>query len=152
MCTFRASCYSTRLSWTHTPIINWPLCLGQKVSEKDEGVVALHLPTGPLKTCSGLEPVPRCQPSTYQPITWWHSHCAIRACNITLHWLNLLNKKIYTLCPLVLYTSSTNCQHSIVVYLHNTHIFQQHSIFIQFFHPKGMHFYFMLGWEMITAL
>ena len=31
-----------------------------EVSEREEGVVALHLPTGPLKTCSGLEPVPRC--------------------------------------------------------------------------------------------
>ena len=27
--------------------------------------MALHLPIGPLKTCSGLEPVPRCEPSTY---------------------------------------------------------------------------------------
>ena len=31
-CTFRASCYSTRLSWAHTPVINWAVCLGQKVS------------------------------------------------------------------------------------------------------------------------
>ena len=23
MCTFRASCYSTHLSWGHTPVINW---------------------------------------------------------------------------------------------------------------------------------
>ena len=29
----------------------------------------LPLTTGPLITCSGLEPVPRCEPSTYQPIT-----------------------------------------------------------------------------------
>ena len=28
-----------------------------EISEKEEGVVALHLPTGPLKTCSGLEPI-----------------------------------------------------------------------------------------------
>ena len=28
----RASCYSTRLSWAHTPVINWAVCLGQKVS------------------------------------------------------------------------------------------------------------------------
>ena len=28
-CTLRASWYSTRLSWAHTPIINWPVCLGQ---------------------------------------------------------------------------------------------------------------------------
>ena len=31
-CTFRSSCYSTRLSWAHTPVINWVVCLGQKVS------------------------------------------------------------------------------------------------------------------------
>ena len=31
-CTFRASCYSTRLSWAHTPFINWAVCLGQMVS------------------------------------------------------------------------------------------------------------------------
>ena len=29
--------------------------------------MALHLPTGPLKTRSGLEPVLRCEPSLYQP-------------------------------------------------------------------------------------
>ena len=28
--------------------------------------MAIHLPTGPLKTRSGLEQVPRCEPSTYQ--------------------------------------------------------------------------------------
>ena len=28
-CTFRASCYSTRLSWAHTPVINWAVCLEQ---------------------------------------------------------------------------------------------------------------------------
>ena len=44
------------------------------VSEREEGVVAIHLHIGPLKTCSGLEPVLRCEPSTYQPIS-----CAIRA-------------------------------------------------------------------------
>ena len=33
---------------------------------REEGVVAIHLPTGPLKTHSGLEPVPRYEPSTYQ--------------------------------------------------------------------------------------
>ena len=38
-------------------------------SERKEGVVALHLLTGPLKNRSGLEPVPRCVPSTYQPIS-----------------------------------------------------------------------------------
>ena len=29
-CTFRASCYSTFLSWAHTPVINWDVCPGQK--------------------------------------------------------------------------------------------------------------------------
>ena len=28
-----------------------------KVSEKEEGLVALNLPNGPLKSCCGLEPV-----------------------------------------------------------------------------------------------
>ena len=36
-----------------------------EVSEKEEGVVALYKTIGPLKTLSGLEPVPRCEPSTY---------------------------------------------------------------------------------------
>ena len=31
-CTFRPSCYSTRLSWAHTSVINCVVCLGQKVS------------------------------------------------------------------------------------------------------------------------
>ena len=31
-CTFRASCYSTHLSWAHTPVISWAVCLEQKVS------------------------------------------------------------------------------------------------------------------------
>ena len=52
-----------------------------EVSEREEGVVALHLPIGPLKTRSGFEPVPRCEPSTYQPISRWHSHCVIGAGN-----------------------------------------------------------------------
>ena len=30
--------------------------------------MAIHLPFGSLKTRSGLEPVPRCEPSTYQPL------------------------------------------------------------------------------------
>ena len=64
MCTFRASCYSTRLSWAHTPAINWAVCLGQIVSEREEGVVNLHVPIGPLKPHYGLELVPRCEPST----------------------------------------------------------------------------------------
>ena len=40
-----------------------------EVIEKEEGVVALNIPTGPLKVRSGLELVPRCDPSTYQPIS-----------------------------------------------------------------------------------
>ena len=32
MCTFRASCYSIRMSWAHTPVTNWAVCLGQMVS------------------------------------------------------------------------------------------------------------------------
>ena len=45
-----------------------------EVREKEEGVVALHLPIAiiimimPLKTCSGLEQLLRCESSTYQPI------------------------------------------------------------------------------------
>ena len=50
-----------------------------EVSEREEGVVALHLLIGSLKTHSGLEPVPRCEPSTYQPISWCHNHCTIGA-------------------------------------------------------------------------
>ena len=30
--------------------------------------MALHLPIGSFKTRSGLKPVPRCEPSTYQPL------------------------------------------------------------------------------------
>ena len=30
--------------------------------------MALHLPIGHLKTRSGLEPVPRCEPSTISPL------------------------------------------------------------------------------------
>ena len=68
-CTFGASCYSTRLSWAHTPVISWAAYLVLvvtllEVSEREEGVVAVHLPIGPLKTHSGLEPVPRYEPST----------------------------------------------------------------------------------------
>ena len=33
-----------------------------EVSEKNEGVVALHLPIGPLKIRSVLQPVPKCEP------------------------------------------------------------------------------------------
>ena len=48
-----------------------------EVSEREEGVVALHLPIGLLKTRSGLEPVPRCEPTNYPPISGKHSYCAI---------------------------------------------------------------------------
>ena len=41
---------------------------------KEEGVVAIHLPIGSLKTRSGLEPVPKCEPSTYQPISRFCIH------------------------------------------------------------------------------
>ena len=34
---------------------------------REEGLVALHLPTGPLKPCSGLERVSRCEPP-YLPV------------------------------------------------------------------------------------
>ena len=76
-CTFRAS-----LSWAHPPVINYVVCgrlvvSSNPVSEREEDVVALHQHIGSLKTWSGLEVVPRCEPSTYQPISWWHSHCAI---------------------------------------------------------------------------
>ena len=47
------------------------------VSKREEGVMALHLPTGPLKTRSGYEPVPRCEPRTYKTNSRWHSLCAI---------------------------------------------------------------------------
>ena len=46
---------------------------------REEGVVTLHNWT--FKTRSGLEPVPRSEPSTYQPI----SHCDMGAvCHICL--------------------------------------------------------------------
>ena len=34
----------------------------------------VHLPIGPLKICSVLEPISRCEPGTHQPIS--RSHCA----------------------------------------------------------------------------
>ena len=37
----------------------------------------LHLSIGCLKTWYGLEPVPRCEPSTYHLISRWHSHCPL---------------------------------------------------------------------------
>ena len=50
------------------------------VSKKEEGVVDIHLLIGSLKTRSGMEPLPRCEPSTYQPISRLHGHhCVIEA-------------------------------------------------------------------------
>ena len=40
-----------------------------EVTEKEERVVTIHLSNGPLNTSSGLEPVPICEPCTYQPIS-----------------------------------------------------------------------------------
>ena len=34
---------------------------------------AIYRLQGPLKTCSGLEPVPICEPTTYQPLLGWLS-------------------------------------------------------------------------------
>ena len=48
--------------------------------------MALHLPIGALKNCSGLEPVLRCEPSAYQP----NSHCAIGAGVCEQHLTNYL--------------------------------------------------------------
>ena len=48
-------------------------------NEKKEGVVALHLSIEPLKTSSGLDPVPRCEPSTYQTVSRCHRHSDIGA-------------------------------------------------------------------------
>ena len=46
--TFRTSCCSTRLSWAHIPCYRLV---------REDGVEALHLPVGPLKPRSGLEPL-----------------------------------------------------------------------------------------------
>ena len=51
-CTFKASCYSTRLSWAHRPVIS-----------STKLVLTLFEVSVPLKTRSGLEPVPSCEPS-----------------------------------------------------------------------------------------
>ena len=51
---------------------------GLGVSEREMGVVVLHLPIGPLNPCFGLESVPRYEPSTYQPINQWLSHCTLQ--------------------------------------------------------------------------
>ena len=42
-------------------------------------IIMIIIAIGPLKTYSGLEPVPRCEPSSYQCINQWLSHCAIGA-------------------------------------------------------------------------
>ena len=48
---FNVHIQSTRLPWAHSPVIIWAVCLGLvvssnpvEVSEREEGVVALHLP------------------------------------------------------------------------------------------------------------
>ena len=43
------------------------------------GAVVLHLPSVPLKPHCGLQPVPRCEPSSYWPISQWLGHCTIEA-------------------------------------------------------------------------
>ena len=50
-----------------------------EISEREDGVVALHLPIGPLKTRYVLELVPRCELGTYQTISRRLNHCAIGA-------------------------------------------------------------------------
>ena len=45
-----------------------------EVSEGEQTLVALHIPTGPLKPRSELEPVPRFETSTHQSISRWPSH------------------------------------------------------------------------------
>ena len=40
-----------------------------EVNDREEGVVALNLPIGPLKTDFGLELLLICEPSTYQLIS-----------------------------------------------------------------------------------
>ena len=55
--------------------------------------MVLHLLIGPFKTGSGLEPVLRCEHSTYQPINRWLSYCAIGAgtrWSSTSHWCPIL--------------------------------------------------------------
>ena len=72
-CTLKTSSYRKRLSWAHTPVMSWAVCLGQMVSscvsDKEEGVVAIHLPIGPLIPRYGLERVSRYEPSIYQPFS-----------------------------------------------------------------------------------
>ena len=49
------------------------------LNEREESVVVLHLSNGLLKTCSGLEPVTKCAPFTYQPIGQQLNHCTFGA-------------------------------------------------------------------------
>ena len=75
--TYHSLCYTSRgaLAGTrnssmgppHEGSIRWPIA-----PRANALTTELHLAPGPLKTCSGLEPVPRCEPSTYQPISRWH--------------------------------------------------------------------------------
>ena len=59
--------------------LNYLGCFGQWISnlfvshysETKEGIMALHLPLGILKTCSRLQLVPRCEPSTFQATGQW---------------------------------------------------------------------------------
>ena len=57
--------------------MNWLVVTLLEGNEREAGVVALHLPIGTLKMRYWLEPVPRCEPSTYMPISRWHSYGAI---------------------------------------------------------------------------
>ena len=41
----------------------------QDMQMREQGVVILNLHIGPLRIRSGLASVPRCEPSTYQPIS-----------------------------------------------------------------------------------
>ena len=46
------------------------------INEREEGVVALHLPIEFIKARSGWEPEPGFEPSTYLPVVRWLSHSA----------------------------------------------------------------------------
>ena len=65
--------------------------------------MALHLPSGSLKTCSVLQLVPRCEPSTYQPISQWKNHCPIGAGKIAqMHlFINNFSCKFKTYCDYI---------------------------------------------------
>ena len=53
------------------------MTVSKTVSQRVEGVVTLHLPIAPLNIRSGMDPVPRCEPSTCQSIRLCLSHCTI---------------------------------------------------------------------------